>query len=144
MTDAQSQPIMEDDYAYRFEYADKSAFHVYADGTAFIVINDRQGNEIRREQKFGKIDNRIPSFIGRSAKPRQDAIDALTARVSELERERQAFRQAIDGRLAGYEEMAARDNLTAFGRHAQSIVKSIKADLDRAALPPIPDEVSHD
>ena len=71
-----------------------------------------------------------------------DHIATLTARVSELERERHAFRQAIDERLAGYEEKAARDDLTAFGRHAQSIVKSIKAYLDRAALPPIPGEAS--
>jgi len=60
------------EYAYRFEYADGSAFEVYADGRAFIATKDG-----RREQKFGRIDNRIPLLIGMSAKPRQDEIDRL-------------------------------------------------------------------
>lgn len=64
--------MSEPDYAYRFEYADGSAFEIYEDGRAFIVLKDG-----RREQKFGKIDNRIPSLIGAAAKPRQDEIESL-------------------------------------------------------------------
>lgn len=66
-----------DDFAFRFEYADKSAFVVYADGRAFIELPSG-----KREQKFGKIDNRIPLLIGMVAKPRQDEIDRLRTELS--------------------------------------------------------------
>lgn len=60
------------DLAYRFEYADESAFEVHEDGRAFITTKSG-----RREEKFGKIDNRIPLLIGYAAKPRQDEIERL-------------------------------------------------------------------
>jgi hypothetical protein len=63
-----------DPYAYRFEYADGSAFQIYANGEAFIVFKDG-----RREQKRGKVDNRIPLLVGAVAKPRQDRIEVLEA-----------------------------------------------------------------
>jgi len=74
---------MNDDYAYRFEYADESAFEVYADGRAFIVTKSG-----RREQKFGKIDNRIPLLIGMAAKPRQDEIEGLRSEIERLTKSR--------------------------------------------------------
>jgi hypothetical protein len=66
-----------DDYAYRFQYADGSAFVVLADGRAFITFPEKDGRTRPPEQKFGKIDNRIPLLIGRAAKPRQDRIEEL-------------------------------------------------------------------
>lgn len=45
-------------FAYRFEYADGSAFEIYLDGRAFIVYKDGQ-----REEKTGKVINRIPELI---------------------------------------------------------------------------------
>jgi hypothetical protein len=45
-------------YLYRFEYADGSAFEIYLDGRIFITFPDG-----RREEKTGKIDNRIPQAI---------------------------------------------------------------------------------
>jgi hypothetical protein len=50
------------DCAYRFEYADGSAFEIFIDGRAFIVQKDG-----RREEKMGKITNRIPSLIRAAA-----------------------------------------------------------------------------
>jgi hypothetical protein len=46
------------DFVYRFEYADRSAFEIQLDGRAFITFPDG-----RREEKFGKITNRIPQLI---------------------------------------------------------------------------------
>lgn len=69
------------DLAYRFEYADKSAFEVYVDGRAFITFPDG-----RREEKFGKVTNNIPTLLGRVAKPRQDAIDRFRKALEEIAR----------------------------------------------------------
>ena len=49
---------MTDQLAYRFEYADGSAFEVFVDGRAFIVFKSG-----RREEKYGKITNNIPALI---------------------------------------------------------------------------------
>lgn len=68
--------------AYRFEYADESAFEVYVDGRAFIVTKSG-----RREEKFGKITNNIPLLLGRIAKPRQDKIDRLQAALEDIQKE---------------------------------------------------------
>lgn len=68
---------MEKDYAYRFEYADESAFVVYQTGEAFIEFPEKNGKRRKPEQKFGKIDNRIPRLIGMVAKPRHDEITRL-------------------------------------------------------------------
>jgi hypothetical protein len=86
-----------DDYVYRFQYADKSAFQVYEDGRAFIVFPDG-----RKEEKFGVIDNRIRLLVGASAKPRQDRIDALVKALVAAE----AAYKALMGR-AGYSEYQA-------------------------------------
>jgi len=61
--------------AYRFEYADKSAFEIYDDGQAFITFPE----VYRRapEEKFGKITNNIRLLMGAVAKPRQDEIKRL-------------------------------------------------------------------
>jgi hypothetical protein len=76
---------MSDDYAYRFEYADGSAFVIYDDGRAFITFPEKDGRTRPPEQKFGKIDNRIRLLMGSVAKPRQDEIDRLRRRVVALE-----------------------------------------------------------
>lgn len=69
--------MADDDYAYRFQYADESAFVVYPDGRAFITFPEKDGRRRPPEQKFGKIDNRIPLLIGYVAKPRQEKIARL-------------------------------------------------------------------
>jgi hypothetical protein len=46
------------DFVYRFEYADRSAFEIQLDGRAFITFPDG-----RREEKLGRITNRIPQLI---------------------------------------------------------------------------------
>lgn len=66
--------------AYRFEYADQSAFEVWDDGRAFITYPDG-----RREEKLGKITSNIRLLVGRAAKPRQDEIDRLRFRLSYME-----------------------------------------------------------
>lgn len=66
-------------YAYRFRYADGSAFQITEDGRALIVYPDG-----RQEPKSGIVDNRIPLMIGRAAKPRQDEIDRLRAALEEI------------------------------------------------------------
>ena len=71
-------------YAYRFEYADGSAFEIDVDGRAFITKPNGS-----REEKRGWIDNRIPLLIGAAAKPRQDRIEELEAQLA-------AMREAIE------------------------------------------------
>jgi hypothetical protein len=92
------------DLAYRFEYADESAFEVYADGRAFITTKSG-----RREEKFGKITNNVPLLLGRVAKPRQDEIERLreanehnenairscNQKISELELWNREYREQI-------------------------------------------------
>lgn len=68
------------DLAYRFEYADKSAFEVYVDGRAFIAFKDG-----RREEKHGAVTNNIPLLLGQIAKPRQDEIDRLRAAINRID-----------------------------------------------------------
>lgn len=68
--------------AYRFEYADKSAFEVYDDGRAFITFPEVNGHRRAPEEKFGKITNNIRLLMGAVAKPRQDEI----ARLQEAKR----------------------------------------------------------
>lgn len=75
-----------DDYAYRFEYADGSAFQIYEDGRAFITFPEKDGRRRPPEQKFGKIDNRILLLKGQVAKPRQDEIERLRAEIDRLNR----------------------------------------------------------
>lgn len=60
------------EYAYRFEYADKSACEIMPDGHLFLTWPDG-----KREEQRGKIDNRIPLLIGQAVKPRQDEIASL-------------------------------------------------------------------
>lgn len=67
------------EYAYRFEYADKSACEIMPDGRLFLTWPDG-----KREKRHGVIDNRIPLLIGQAAKPRQDEIASLRAKVDEL------------------------------------------------------------
>ena len=81
-----------DDYAYRFQYADESAFVVMADGRAFITFPEKNGKTRKPEQKFGKIDNRIPLLIGMVAKVRQDRIEELE-RALALEKNLVAFKE---------------------------------------------------
>lgn len=50
--------------AYRFEYADGSAFEIDFDGRAFTVTKSG-----RREEKRGKITNNIPRIYRHSVKP---------------------------------------------------------------------------
>lgn len=64
------------EYAYRFQYADKSAFEVMPDGRLFLTWPNG-----RREEKHGVVDNRIPLLIGMAAKPRQDKIEQLEAQL---------------------------------------------------------------
>lgn len=63
--------------AYRFEYADKSAFEIYDDGRAFITFSEVNGYRRASEEKFGKITNNIRLLMGAVAKPRQDEIKRL-------------------------------------------------------------------
>jgi len=82
------QGKLSDDYAYRFQYADGSAFVIYDDGRAFITFPEKNGRTRPPEQKFGKIDNRIQLLMGRVAKPRQDEIERLLTalrRISSLD-----------------------------------------------------------
>jgi len=71
------------DHIYRFEYADKSAFVITEEGRAFVEWPDG-----RREEKTGRVSNRIRTVIGMAVKPRQDLIDemekALQATLCEL------------------------------------------------------------
>lgn len=57
------------DFVYRFEYADKSAFEIMPDGRAFIVFKDG-----RREEKFGKITNRVSRWQPIATAPRDGTI----------------------------------------------------------------------
>lgn len=73
---------MSDDYAFRFQYADGSAFQIYADGRAYIMAKD---GSIRDEPK-GVVTNRIPILIGMVAKPRHDEIDRLRTALAQCAR----------------------------------------------------------
>lgn len=52
---------MEDELAYRFQYADESAFEVMVSGKLFLTWPDG-----KREEKKGAIDNRIPLLISQA------------------------------------------------------------------------------
>lgn len=52
---------MDSELAFRFQYADKSAFEVYENGECYISFPNG-----RREQKHGVITNNIPILIAKA------------------------------------------------------------------------------
>ncbi len=109
---SQEGVLMSDDFAFRFEYADRSAFEVFADGTAYVVQKDG-----RREQKHGVIINRIPALIGMAAKPRQDEIERLSAQV-------ETAKAYLDRAIASYHGDPADNNFQRGFLAALEVVRS--------------------